>query len=114
MADKPKNQTPADGLGGIVDELASSRLVGEALTMVVDAGEKAIRAQQTALSALGLPSASQFENLTLRLRTIFHRLEELEDEIDRLGDRVSALEADRQSKPAPRAKNPRAEKPRAR
>lgn len=88
----------SDGIGGIVDELASTRLVGDALTRIVDAGEKAFRAQQSALSALGLPSGSQFESLTLRVRTIFHRLEELEDEIDRLSARVAALE----SKAAPK------------
>lgn len=83
----------ADGIGGLVDELASNWLVGDALTRLVDAGERAFRAQQSALSALGLPSGSQFESLTLRVRTIFHRLEELEDEIDRLADRIARLEA---------------------
>lgn len=83
----------SEGIGGIVDELASSWLVGDALTRIVDAGEKAFRAQQTALSALGLPSGSQFESLTLRVRTIFHRIEELEDELDRISSRVAALEA---------------------
>jgi hypothetical protein len=83
----------SEGIGGIVDELASSWLVGDALTRIVETGEKAFRAQQTALSALGLPSGSQFESLTLRVRTIFHRIEELEDELDRVSARVSALEA---------------------
>lgn len=83
----------SDGIGGLVDELASNWLVGDALTRLVDAGERAFRAQQTALSALGLPSGSQFESLTLRVRTIFHRLEELEDEIDRLSNRLARLEA---------------------
>lgn len=82
-----------EGIGGIVDELASSWLVGDALTRIVDAGEKAFRAQQSALSALGLPSGSQFESLTLRVRTLFHRIEELEDELDRISARVAALEA---------------------
>lgn len=84
----------SDGIGGIVDELASSWLVGDALTRIVDVGERAFRAQQGALSALGLPSGSQFESLNLRVRTIFHRLEELEDELDRLTDRIVALEAE--------------------
>lgn len=91
--DKRTDQDESEGIGGIVDELASSWLVGDALTRIVDAGEKAFRAQQTALSALGLPSGSQFESLTLRVRTIFHRLEELEDEIDRLSARVATLES---------------------
>lgn len=89
----------SEGIGGIVDELASSWLVGDALTRIVETGEKAFRAQQTALSALGLPSGSQFESLTLRVRTIFHRIEELEDELDRVSARVSALEAKAKAKP---------------
>lgn len=90
ISERPED---SEGIGGIVDELASSWLVGDALTRIVDAGERAFRAQQTALSALGLPSGSQFESLTLRVRTIFHRIEELEDELDRLNARVAALEA---------------------
>ncbi|MBI2692294.1 MAG: hypothetical protein HYX29_10170 [Solirubrobacterales bacterium] len=100
MADKRDTRHDSgdsEGIGGIVDELASSWLVGDALTRIVETGEKAFRAQQTALSALGLPSGSQFESLTLRVRTIFHRIEELEDELDRVSARVSALEA--KSKP---------------
>jgi ubiquinone biosynthesis protein UbiJ len=103
MADKHDIRDESDeseGIGGIVDELASSWLVGDALTRIVETGEKAFRAQQTALSALGLPSGSQFESLTLRVRTIFHRIEELEDELDRVSARVSALEAKAKAKPA--------------
>ena len=92
MADK-RDIEQNEGIGGIVDELASSRLVGDALTRVVDVGERVIHAQQSALSALGLPSGSQFESLTLRVRTLFPRVEELEDEIDRLSARVEKLEA---------------------
>ncbi len=91
--DKKKDQQSSEGIGGIVDELASSWIVGDALTRIVDAGERAFRAQQTALNALGLPSGSEFESLTLRVRTIFHRLEELEDEIDRLSARIAKLES---------------------
>lgn len=112
MADRRSDkdhQRDSEGISGIVDELAGSRLVGDALTRIVDVGEKAFRAQQNAITALGLPSGSQFESLTLRVRTLFHRLEELEDEIDRLADRVSALEA-AQKRPA--AKSTRKSAPR--
>jgi hypothetical protein len=81
-----------EGIGGIVDEIASSWIVGDALTRLVDTGERVVRAQQSAFSALGLPSGSQFESLTLRVRTLFHRIEELEDDLDRLDSRISALE----------------------
>jgi hypothetical protein len=115
MADKRddtrdfESDEQAEGIGGIVDELASSWLVGDALTRVVDVGERVVHAQQTALSALGLPSGSQFESLTLRVRTIFHRIEELEDELDRVTDRVAALEKQLAAK-KPAAKKPAAKK----
>jgi ubiquinone biosynthesis protein UbiJ len=105
MAQKRDNRDEIDdpeGIGGIVDEIASSWLFGDALTRIVETGEKAFRAQQTALSALGLPSGSQFESLTLRVRTIFHRIEELEDELDRISARVTALE--KKAAPKPSAK----------
>ncbi|MGB0872564.1 MAG: hypothetical protein ACPGYP_05440 [Solirubrobacterales bacterium] len=95
MPDERNNReidAASEGIGGIVDEVASSRFVGDALTRIVDAGERVIHAQQSAMSALGLPSGSQFESLTLRVRTLFHRIEELEDELDRLDARVSRLE----------------------
>lgn len=84
---------PAEGMGGLVDEIASTRIFGDALTRLVDAGERVMHAQQSAMSALGLPSGSQFESLTLRVRTVFHRIEELEDDLDRLERRVTSLEA---------------------
>lgn len=108
---KNEDQDVSEGIGGVVDELASSWLVGDALTRIVDVGERAFRAQQGALSALGLPSGSQFESLTLRVRTIFHRIEELEDELDRISARVAALEQKTTAKPA--ARKPAARKPAA-
>jgi hypothetical protein len=96
-----------EGIGGIVDEIASSWIVGDALTRLVDTGERVVRAQQSAFSALGLPSGSQFESLTLRVRTLFHRIEELEDDLDRVERRVAALES--AAAPAPKSKpKPRA------
>lgn len=89
-----RRQQPAESVGGFVDELTSNRLFGDALTRIVDAGERVMHAQQSAMSALGLPSGSQFESLTLRVRTVFHRIEELEDDLDRLERRITALEAD--------------------
>lgn len=88
-----KRQVPGEGIGGVVDELTSNRYFGDALSRIVDAGERVMHAQQSAFSALGLPSGSQFESLTLRVRTLFHRIEELEDDLDRLERKVAALES---------------------
>lgn len=104
-----EDEHTSEGIGGIVDEVASSWLVGDALTRLVDAGERVINAQQSAMSALGLPSGSQFENLTLRVRTLFHRIEELEDDIDRLEAKVAKLEMQKKAAtPKPAASRKRA------
>lgn len=94
-----------EGVGGIVDELAGSWFIGDALSRIVDAGERVMHAQQSAISALGLPSGSQFESLTLRVRTLFHRIEELEDDLDRLERRLAALES--KAAAAPKAASPK-------
>lgn len=88
--DKPA--AVSEAFGGVVDEITSNWFFGDALSRIVDAGERVMHAQQSAISALGLPSGSQFESLTLRVRTLFHRIEELEDDIDRIERRVAALE----------------------
>lgn len=105
-----EHDRPNEGIGGIVDEVASSRIVGDALNRIVDAGESVMRAQQSAFSALGLPSGSQFESLTLRVRTLFHRIEELEDDLDRLDQRISKLESASRPAKKPAARQPAARK----
>ena len=65
-----------------------------------DAREKAIAAQETAMSALNLPSAADLERLTRRLRSVSQRLEGIEDGVDRLDRR---LRAGRPDGPAARA-----------
>lgn len=105
-----------EGVGGFVDELAGNKFFGDALSRIVETGERVMHAQQSAVSALGLPSGSQFESLTLRVRTLFHRIEELEDDLDRLDRRVAALESaaaskssarGEQTKPSPGAAKPK-------
>lgn len=47
-----------------------------------------MRAQEAALGALNLPSASDLERLTRRLRAVSQRLEGIEDGLDRLEQRI--------------------------
>lgn len=91
--DRDRDTEPGEGLGGVVDEITSSWLFGDALSRLVDAGERVMHAQQSAFSAIGLPSGSQFESLTLRVRTLFHRIEEMEDDLDRIERRMTNLES---------------------
>jgi len=96
-----------DALGKLAQDLLENPLVTGAITRAFDARERAVAAQETAMSALNLPSAADLERLTRRLRSVSQRLEGIEDGVDRLdrrfedvartaqppADRFDALEA---------------------
>ena len=52
-----------------------------------------MRAQEVAMGALNLPSASDLERLTRRVRSVSQRLEGIEDGLDRLDERLDAAAA---------------------
>ena len=68
-------------------------MVSRALTAAFETRERAARAQEVAMGALNLPSASDLERLTRRLRAVSQRLEGIEDGLDRLEQRVEGLNA---------------------
>jgi hypothetical protein len=78
-----------DRLGRALSELLESPLLTGAIGRAFDAREKAAQAQEVALGALNIPSAADIERLTRRLRSVSHRLEAIEDGVDRL-DRALA------------------------
>jgi predicted nucleic acid-binding Zn-ribbon protein len=80
-----------DTLGRVAQELLESPLVHSAIARVFDAREKAVQAQETAMGALNLPSASDLERLTRRVRALSQRLEGIEDGVDRLDERLAGL-----------------------
>lgn len=73
-----------DRLGRAVSDLLDNPLLSGALGRAFDAREKAAQAQELAMGALNLPSASDIERLTRRLRSVSQRLEGIEDAIARL------------------------------
>ncbi len=73
-----------DRLGRALSELLESPLLTGAIGRAFDAREKAAQAQEVAMGALNLPSAQDIERLTRRLRAVSHRLEGIEDGVDRL------------------------------
>lgn len=81
-----------DALGRLAQELLESPLVNGALTRAFDAREKAAAAQEVAMGALNLPSAADLEKLTRRVRSVSQRLEGIEDILDRVEQRVGALD----------------------
>lgn len=86
-------------LGKLAQDLLESPLVTRALSAAFETREKASRAQELAMGALNLPSASDLERLTRRLRSVSQRLEAIEDGIDRLDQRLGKIEAAIAKKP---------------
>jgi chromosome segregation ATPase len=91
--------TDADGLrarseqaiGEIAQALIDSPHLHSALQAAFGAREKAIEAQQAAMSALNLPSASDVERLERRIRSFSQRLEDVEEQIDDLTRELGSL-----------------------
>jgi hypothetical protein len=93
-------------LGRALSELLENPLLTGAIGRAFDARGKAAQAQEVAMGALNLPSAADIERLTRRLRAVSHRLEGIEDGVDRLDRalapsgieaRLSAIEAQLQT-----------------
>ena len=80
-----------EAIGKFAQELLENPMVARALTAAFETRERASRAQEVAMGALNLPSASDLERLTRRLRGVSQRLEALEDGIDRVEERIDGL-----------------------
>jgi chromosome segregation ATPase len=80
-----------DTLGKLAEDLLNNPVVTGAISRVFEAREKAVQAQEVAFNALNIPSAADIERLTRRLRSVSQRLEGIEDGVDRLDQRLEAL-----------------------
>lgn len=78
-------------LGELAQALVDNPTLHDAITAALGAREKALEAQQAAMSALNLPSATDVERLERRLRSFSQRLEDVEEAIDELSRDVGAL-----------------------
>jgi predicted nucleic acid-binding Zn-ribbon protein len=77
-----------EAIGKLAQELLENPVVSGALSAAFETRERAMRAQEVAMGALNLPSASDLERLTRRVRSVSQRLEGIEDGLDRLDDRI--------------------------
>jgi predicted nucleic acid-binding Zn-ribbon protein len=82
-----------EAIGKIAQDLLKSPLVTSTLTAAFDARERAARAQELAMAALNLPSASDLDRLTRRMRGVSQRIEGLEDGLDRISERLDTSHA---------------------
>jgi CRP-like cAMP-binding protein len=80
-----------EAIGKLAQELLENPMVARALSAAFETRERATRAQEVAMGALNLPSASDLERLTRRLRGVSQRLEGIEDGLDRLEERIDRL-----------------------
>ena len=81
-----------DALGRLAQDLLENPLVNGAIARAFEAREKAAAAQEVAFGALNIPSAADIERLTRRVRSVSQRLEGIEDGVDRLDERLAALD----------------------
>src|ERR687883_1981324 len=86
-----------DALGRLAQDLLENPIVTGAISRAFEARERAVQAQETAMSALNLPSAADIERLTRRLRSVSQRMEGIEDAVDRLDGRLAGIETRLQS-----------------
>jgi hypothetical protein len=96
-----------DALGEITQALLDNPLFNQALATALGAGERALAAQRSAMSALSIPSASDLERIERRLRSVSNRLEAVEDRLDEIEDEAAAARA------RPRAASPGGDQDRA-
>jgi chromosome segregation ATPase len=82
-----------EAIGKLAQELLENPIVSSALSAAFETRERAMRAQEVAMGALNLPSASDLERLTRRVRGVSQRLEAIEDALDRLEQRIQGLGA---------------------
>src|ERR1700739_860815 len=77
-----------EAIGRLAQDLLENPAVRGAVPVAFETRERAVRAQELAMGALNLPSASDLERLTRRIRSVSQRLEAIEDGLDRLDDRL--------------------------
>jgi chromosome segregation ATPase len=92
-------------IGEIAQALIDNPTLHNAISAAFGAREKAIEAQQAAMGALNLSSATDLERLERRLRSFSQRLEEVEEQIDDLSRELGAIRRQTARKPAKKSKD---------
>jgi hypothetical protein len=77
-------QRSEQAISELAQTILDSQVLENALGAAFGAREKAAEAQHAAMAALNLPSAGEIERLERRVRSLSQRLDEVEDELDRL------------------------------
>jgi uncharacterized coiled-coil protein SlyX len=80
-----------DAIGKLADDLLENPMINSALQHAFDAREKVAQAQESAMEALNIPTASNLDKLARRLRSMSQRMEEIEDGVERVERSVGQL-----------------------
>jgi hypothetical protein len=80
-----------DAIGRLADDLLENPLVNSALQRALGARDKVAQAQESAMDALNIPSASNLDKVARRLRSISQRIDEVEDGVDKLDRRLGSI-----------------------
>src|ERR1700759_4372950 len=78
-------------IGELAQALIDSPTLHGALQAAFGARDRALEAQQAAMSALNLPSAGDVERLERRIRSFSQRLEDVEEQLDDLTRELGGL-----------------------
>jgi chromosome segregation ATPase len=78
-------------IGELAQALIDNPTLHNAISAAFGAREKAIEAQQAAMNALNLSSATDLERLERRLRSFSQRLEDVEEQLDQISRDLGAI-----------------------
>jgi hypothetical protein len=79
-----------DAIGRLADDLLENPLINSALQRALGARDKMAQAQESAMEALNIPSATNIDKIARRLRSISQRLDEMEDGVEKVDRRLAA------------------------
>jgi chromosome segregation ATPase len=80
-----------EALSDLAQALLDNPIFGQAVSTAIGAGERAANAQRSAMGALNIPAATDFERLEQRMRSLSTRLEAVEDQLDDALDELATL-----------------------
>jgi chromosome segregation ATPase len=95
-----------EALSDLAQALLDNPIFGQAVTTAIGAGERAAHAQRSAMGALNIPAATDFERLEQRMRSLSARLEAVEDQLDEALDELAALRRRAAEPEAPASEHP--------
>jgi hypothetical protein len=84
-------RSSGEHVGKVAQGLMDNPVISGMVSAAFETRERAVRAQEVAMGALNVPSATDLERLTRRLRGVSQRLEGIEDGLDRVEQRIDTL-----------------------